>query len=121
MSSTDSSTIKTISATEAKTKLNAMVNATFKDNISIIIENHGQPTAVLISFSEFQKTQELKQKTARLEALERLRKTAVEVSARFDKAVVDQNQRQDISDNFSKDIIEDIAKSKKIKFERLHE
>ena len=73
---------KTVSASEAKTRLGALVDWAVKTQDDVIIETYGAPKAVLISYEEYQRVRELREKARREEALASLQGLRDRISAR---------------------------------------
>ena len=48
-----------VSITEARTKLNAIVDDVAKDGEPVVIANHGRPRAVVISWEQYQRLRQL--------------------------------------------------------------
>lgn len=46
---------RTVSATEAKSRLGAYLKMASEDGDAVIVENHREPSAVIISFEEYQR------------------------------------------------------------------
>lgn len=74
--------VKTVSATEAKNRLGAYVGAVVRGEGDIVIENHGKPAAVLVSYEEYRALREAAEYRRRREAMEGLRRLREEVRAR---------------------------------------
>lgn len=61
---------KTVSSNEAKQKWGAMISAASNGD-DVIVEVHGKPRTVMISFEDYQQVQELREKQRRAELLKR--------------------------------------------------
>jgi len=68
-----------VSASEAKSRFGSMLKQAKQEQV--IIEVHGEPEAVLISYTEYQQYEELKELKRRREALEALKALRDEVVA----------------------------------------
>ena len=55
---------RTVSASEAKTQFGAILDWAIKCKDDVIVESHGKPKAVIISFEEHQKVAELREQGA---------------------------------------------------------
>jgi prevent-host-death family protein len=62
----------TVSATEAKVRLGSIIEWAIRESDDVVIESRGRPTAVLISYGEYESIQQLRERARRREALERL-------------------------------------------------
>jgi prevent-host-death family protein len=107
---------KTISANDAKNRLGTWLALVNDSHEEVIIERHGKPRAVIMSFTEFEKVKELRERARRAEAVRDLRSLQEEVSSR--NRDLTEEQIEDIADRFSHDIIDDIVADGKITFER---
>jgi prevent-host-death family protein len=74
--------MKTVSATEAKNRLGALLSELKNGSDAIAIEHHGRPRAVLVSADEWQALTEARERLRRMEAWERIRELAETISAR---------------------------------------
>jgi prevent-host-death family protein len=74
--------MKTVSATEAKSRFGSLLAEVSDGTDAILIENHGNPRAVLVSAQEWITLNDARERVRRLEAWESLRQLAAEVSAR---------------------------------------
>ena len=74
--------MKTVSTTEAKSRFGSLLAEVNDGADAILIENHGRPRAVLVSAQEWIALNDARERVRRLEAWERLRQVAAEVSAR---------------------------------------
>ncbi|MCC7022308.1 MAG: type II toxin-antitoxin system Phd/YefM family antitoxin [Thermomicrobiales bacterium] len=84
--------MKTVSATEAKNRLGALIGDVAGGEGDVIIENHGRPRAVLISYDTYQELLDAREKQRRQEALAALRALREQVRARnqdLDEAAAD--------------------------------
>jgi prevent-host-death family protein len=107
---------KTISANEAKNRLGtwlALVNDTDEE---VIIERHGKPKAVIMSFEAFEEVKELREKERRAEAIRDLRTLREEVSSR--NRDLTEERIEEIANQMSRDMIDHMAATGKIVFER---
>lgn len=74
--------MKTVSATEAKNRLGAFLREVSRGENDVIIESHGKPTAVLLSYETYRQFRELQDRQRRRDAMEALRQLRAEVRAR---------------------------------------
>ena len=73
---------RTVSASEAKTRLGSLVQWIAESQDDLIIESHGQPKAVLMSFEAYQRVRALREEARREQALARLERLREQVSTR---------------------------------------
>ena len=105
---------KIISASEAKTKFGSIVGWTLESNDDVIVESHGKPTVVIMSFAEYQKVLNLRAEAHRREALAELEGLRDRVRARNQD--LDEAGATALADRFSRDVIEDMVREKKVTF-----
>ncbi len=74
--------MKTVSATEAKNRLGALIGDVADGNGSVMIEHHGRPRAVIISAADWANVSEMKERISRFEAWEEIRNLAAEARER---------------------------------------
>jgi prevent-host-death family protein len=97
---------KTVSATEAKVRLGAMMDWAVKHGDEVIIETRGRPRAVLISFEEYQRIQQLQAMARRQAVLDRLEALAERVGVRNQDLT--QEAAEELADRFSREMIEEM-------------
>src|ERR687885_2716429 len=73
---------RSVSASEAKNRLGSIVGWVVENQDEVIVESHGEPRAVIMSFDEYEKLKALKEQQRRREALNQLRRLKAEVSSR---------------------------------------
>jgi prevent-host-death family protein len=108
---------KKVSTAEAKNKLSALIGLTITEGTNVVIERRGEPKAVLVSYTEYEETQQIRARSQRLEALERLRTLREQVSARFDG--VSEAERAQLAVRFSREFVQDLADEGKVAFQRM--
>jgi prevent-host-death family protein len=91
--------MKTVSATEAKNRLGSFLGTVARGEDDVVIETHGKPTAVLISYEAYRELREIQDRQRRREAMEALRQLQTEVRAR----------NQDLSSEEADAIADEIA------------
>lgn len=107
---------KTVSASEAKNRLGAIIGWVLQNKDEVIVESRGEPKVVVVPFSEYEQMKEIKEQVRRREALAKLEKLREKVRARNQDLT---GQEADaLADRFSREVIEDMAKEGKIKFKK---
>ena len=110
--------IKTLPASRVKNNFGAVVsqvqNGTYH---AVIVENHGEPIVAIITVKELEVMKEFREQERRKEALTRLRNVRAEVQARM-KVKLSEQEVENISNRFSRELVEDLEKEGKIRFER---
>ena len=73
---------KAVSTREAQNRLSSLIGWVNEHNESVIVEKRGAPTAVLISYAEYEVLQEMKERQRRQLLLAKMRDLRARVSAR---------------------------------------
>lgn len=107
---------KTVAASEAKNRLGALMGWVVEKQEEVIIENRGEPSVVVISFSEYKKLLAHREEERRSIALSRLRQIRERVNAR--NADLNESQAEEIAMRFSHELIDDMAADGIVSFER---
>jgi prevent-host-death family protein len=94
---------KTISATEAKNRLGGLIGDVAEGETDIIIENHGRPRAVLISFESYREMLEAQERQRRMDAMDALRRLRDQVRARNED--LDEKAADAIAEEISQEAI----------------
>lgn len=106
---------RTVSASEAKNRLGSIIDWVVENEEEVIVENRGAPTAVIMSAAEYERMQALKEKARRTDALEQMRKLRDRVMAR--NRDLGPEEGDALADRFSREIVRDMAKEGKVRFE----
>lgn len=106
---------KTVSASEAKTRLGSLVDWAVESQDDVIIETYGEPKAVLMSYEEYQKVRDLREKARCEEALARLEQLRQQVSAR--NRDLSEDEIEDLADKLADDTIGDMRGRGEVRFE----
>jgi prevent-host-death family protein len=104
-----------VSASEAKNNLGSLLSRVRKNEEAIIVENRGAPAAAIISITEFDMLQEMKERARREEALATLRA----IRARLDELQKDmtQEEREAMIEELSNDVMDGVLAKTKLRFE----
>ncbi|NOY46329.1 MAG: type II toxin-antitoxin system prevent-host-death family antitoxin [Deltaproteobacteria bacterium] len=105
---------KTVSATEAKVHLGAMLEWAANHPEAVVIESRGRPRAVLLSFEEYQKLEQARQAVRKQEALQRLEALADRVAARG--AGLEGHDAEAVADRLVREAAEGLARSGRVRF-----
>lgn len=109
---------KTVSAHEAKNRLGSLFGYVNDQDDEVIVENHGKPKAVIMSYAAYEEVQALREQKRRADALERLRRLHERVAARNQDLTEDDAIA--IADRVSHELIDDLAARGEITFDRDH-
>ncbi|MHB1355381.1 MAG: type II toxin-antitoxin system Phd/YefM family antitoxin [Anaerolineae bacterium] len=104
-----------VSASEAKTKFGAIVDWAIETQDDVIVESHGQPRVVIVSYTQYQEILVLREQARRQDALQRLRKLRETVRARNQD--LDEEQADALAVRFSRDIVTDMVAEEKIPYQ----
>ncbi|MEA3350519.1 MAG: type II toxin-antitoxin system Phd/YefM family antitoxin [Chloroflexota bacterium] len=97
---------KRVSATEAKTNLGAMMEWTVVESDDVIIETHGRPKAVLVSYPMYQEVRKIQETIRREQALAQMEALAATVQARNqDLSPV---EAEATADRFTRDVVREM-------------
>lgn len=94
--------MKTVSATEAKNRLGALIAEVAGGAGDIIIENHGAPRAALISYEAYMEMLEVRERERRRAAVDALRQLRKEVRAR------NQDLDEEAADRLIQEAVDDV-------------
>jgi prevent-host-death family protein len=98
---------RTVSASEAKTNFGAIANWAAESKDDVIVESHGEPKVVIMSFEEYQQVLKLREEARRQSALLRLRNLRDQVRAHNQD--LSEEQATSLADRFSEEVIADMA------------
>ena len=107
---------RTISSNDAKQNWGSVIGSVSAGEDEVIVESHGKPKVVVISFEEYKSIQELREKQRREAALAELAAITRIIGDR-NKDLTD-DQIEELSVRFSREFYADLAKEGKVKFER---
>ncbi len=107
---------KTVSASEAKNRLGAVLSWVQDNQDEVIVESRGEPAVVIMSYSEYEKMQELKEQQRRKNALQSLRTLRESVRAQNQDITIEEQALQ-VADQLSRDMIGNLVKKGKVRFE----
>jgi prevent-host-death family protein len=107
---------KTISSNDAKNRLGTWIALVNDTDEEVIIERHGKPKAVIMSFESFEEVQQLREKQRREKLLSQLRALRDEVRAQ--NLDLTQEEAEELANRMSRDMIDHMAETGKVRFER---
>jgi prevent-host-death family protein len=103
--------VRTVSASEAKSRLGSMLAWADKNNNEIVIRVYGEPKGVVMSYGEYKKVQELRERERRRKIWEELEALRRKVSARFADIPEDERYRMaGMSESVIRELIAEDAK-----------
>ncbi len=107
---------RTISVSEAKNKLSAMLDWAVKNQDGVIIESRGRPKAVILPYAEYETYLALREKEQRRAALLRLEELATVVQARNQDLQPDEAEQ--LAGEISRETIERLVEAGKVSFKQ---
>ena len=70
---------KTVTASEAKNRLGAIMDWAVKNKDDVIIEKRGEPRVVMMAFSDYEELLKMREQMRRAEALAKLQQAAAKI------------------------------------------
>jgi prevent-host-death family protein len=105
---------KTISVSEAKNKLSAMLKWAVENQDEIVVESHGRPRAVILPYAEYELFQQLREKERRQEALQRLQELAAANQARNQDLTP--QEAEELADEVTRETVKRMEAEEKVYF-----
>jgi len=109
-------TTKTLSSNEAKQQWGSVMSAVSNDGAEVIIESHGKPKAVVISYDEYQGLQQLREKQRREAGLAELQAISELVGDRNND--LSEEQIEELADRFTREVFDELVREGKIRLDR---
>lgn len=106
---------KTISVSEAKNKLSAVLDWTVDEQDEVIVESRGRPKAVIVSYDEYEKLLVLREAAERQAALQRLEAIAARIQEQ--NKDLDAERAEELADEISRETIGRMADEGKVDFQ----
>ena len=106
---------KTVSVSEAKNKLSAMLQWAVEQGDEIVIESHGKPKAVILPYGEYEELLLFREKTRRRAALQQLEGLAARVQAR--NADLSQEEVEQLAEEISQETLQRMTEERKVRFQ----
>lgn len=107
---------KTVSANEAKNRLGSLFDYVSDQDDEVIVESHGKPRAVIMSYPAYEEVRVLRARQRRADALERLRQLHERIATRNQGAT--EEEAIAFADRLSHELIDDMATRGVVAFER---
>jgi len=106
---------KTLTATEVKTRFGAVLDWAASANEDVVIESHGRPKAVILSYEAYQQVLALREQARRRELLGRLR--ALRDSVRAQNQDLTPEQAEALADGVTREAIDRLIEKGEITYE----
>jgi prevent-host-death family protein len=107
---------KTISVSEAKNKLSAMLDWAVQNKDGVIVESRGQPKAVILPYAAYEAYLSMREKEKRRAAMKRMEELAVIVQAQNQDLSPDEAEQ--FADEISRESIERMVEEGKVIFKQ---
>lgn len=107
---------RTISVSEAKNRLSAMLDWAVRNQEGIIVESRGRPKAVILSYAEYETFLSLREREQRRAALQRLEELAAMVRARNED--LSPGESEQLANEVSRETIERMVEDGKVSFKQ---
>ena len=105
---------RVISATEAKKRLGQVVTWAAEEGEEVVIQAHGKPKAVIVSYEAYQEFRRLREEARRREALQQLEALAQKVRER--NRDLSPEEAGTLADRFVREVIEEMTHQGKVTF-----
>jgi prevent-host-death family protein len=105
---------KTVSASEAKNRLGALIGWVLENRDEVIVESRGEPKVVLVPYGEYEEIQKIKEEIRRRQALAKLAKLRDRVRSRNEK--LKEEEAQALADRFTREVVAEMVQEGKIQF-----
>ncbi len=105
---------KTVSASEAKNRLGALISWVLEHKDEVIVESHGEPKVVLLPFEEYAEIQKIKEQVRRRQALAKLE--ALRNRVRAHNQDLNVPEADVLANRFTREVIEELVKEGKLRF-----
>ncbi|MBI2427044.1 MAG: type II toxin-antitoxin system Phd/YefM family antitoxin [Candidatus Kerfeldbacteria bacterium] len=108
-------TKRVFTASEAKRRFGAVIDAADQKNTEVIVESHGRPKVVIVSFNTYAALLSLAEQSQREESLHRLRSIRKEVQKKSPH--LSHYKIKSIIDEVSRETIRRLIQSNRIRYE----
>lgn len=106
---------KTVSATEAKNRFGSIVVWVLNNQDEVIVESRGDPTVVILPFTQYEQVKGLQEQARRREALARLE--ALRDRVRERNQDLNEKQAEDLAEQISQEAVQQMVDEGRIKFQ----
>lgn len=106
---------KTVSVSEAKNQLSAVMDWAVENSDEVVIESRGEPKVVILSFAEYQEFRAFREKERRREALRQLEELAERMWAR--NSDLSDEEVEELAEEISQETIQRMVKEGKVRFQ----
>jgi len=107
--------IKTVSVSEAKNQLSAVMEWAVENPDGVIVESRGRPKVAILSYAEYQEFLALREQARRKEAFQQMEELAETIRAR--NADLTPDEAEELADEISRDAIQRMIDKGKVVFQ----
>jgi prevent-host-death family protein len=107
---------RSVSTTEAKNQLSALMRAVEEDGDDIVIQDHGRPRVAIVSMRDYAGLQEWREQERRKQILAEMRELRARVRARNQDLTPE--QAEELADHYVREVVAEMVEEGKIRFER---
>ncbi|HEV2107105.1 MAG TPA: type II toxin-antitoxin system Phd/YefM family antitoxin [Thermomicrobiales bacterium] len=107
---------KAVSSNEAKQHWRSLLGYVNEHGDEVIVEHHGRPTAVIMSYAAYEEVQTLREQNRRASVLSRLR--SLEDRLGTQNRDLTEAEAMELGDRFSHELIDDLAGEGRLTFDR---
>ena len=106
---------KTISVSEAKNQLSAVLDWAVENGDEVVIESRGEPKVAILSYAEYQEFLAFREQARRKEALRQLEELAERMWAQ--NADLSDEEVEELAEEISQETIQRMIKEGKVRFQ----
>ena len=107
--------LKTVSVTEAKNQLSAVLDWVVENGNEVVIESRGEPKVAILSYAEYQEFLAFREQARRREALRQLEALAEQIWAKTDDLSVEEVEQ--LAEEISQDTMQRMVNEGKVRFQ----
>ena len=107
--------IKTVSVSEAKNQLSAVLDWAVENGDEVVIESRGEPKVAILSYAEYQEFLAFREQARRKEALRQLEELAERMWAQ--NADLSDEEVEELAEEISQETIQRMIKEGKVRFQ----
>ena len=108
---------RTISVSEAKNKLSAMMDWAIQNQDGVVVESRGRPKAVILPYAEYEAYLSMRENERRRAALQRMEELAAIVQEKNQDMTPERAEQ--LADEISRETIERMVEEGKVSFKQV--
>jgi prevent-host-death family protein len=106
---------KTVSVSEAKNQLSAVIDWAVQHSDEVVIESRGEPKVAILSYAEYQEFLALREQARRRESLRQLEELAERIWAQ--NSDLSDQEVEELAEEISQETIQRMIKEGKVRFQ----